>query len=663
MKSSMTLNLNANRWLKPILWVGLAVAVIFVWLHIAGAVVLAGVGRDFNKVNALTFIQYAVYYGGQKHIENWLWSGAGLGTAALILPLAFFFKPEKRSLHGDARFASSREIRKAGLLGTKGIIVGKKGSDYLMFDGAQHVLLSAPTRSGKGVSVVIPNLLTWPESCVVLDIKRENWDITSGYRRKYGQRCYLFNPGASDGRTHRYNPLGYISEDPGKRIDDIQKIANMVFPDLQGTDPIWTATPRSLFLGVVLLLLESLGKPVTLGQVLRETLTDGDGKDYFDKAIRDRREAGRGLSGACIRGLQSYTSIASENTRSGIMTSFRSRLELWMNPAIDAATSDNDFDLRQLRKRKMSVFIGITPDNLERMAPLINLFFQQLVDLNTRELPSQNPELKFTCLLLMDEFTSMGKVNILSKGISFIAGYGLRMMPIIQSPAQLTDVYGREAAETFRTNHALNIVFPPKASETETARDISEWLGYTTTKSASKSRNTEIFKKRNSSESVSDQRRALLLPQEITSLGQETELIVLENVLPIQAKKVKYFADAKFMDRLKDVSPSLNAIGSRIPTKQEMDDAMRAGELAAPVPLLNIEHYQDIIASAEGAIERVGKDSVRTRAFVPDDYPKIAEIDFALNLSRIKAPPVGERTIDKLQEFADQLSREQGFLI
>ena len=584
----MTLNLSAHKWFKPALWVFVSIVIALVWLHLAGAVVLAGVGRDYNKVNALTFIQYAVHFGEQKRINAWLWSGAGFSTVALLLPLALFLTPTRRSLHGDARFASTREIRKAGLTGKRGIIVGKRGSEYLMFDGSQHVLLSAPTRSGKGVSVVIPNLLTWPESCVVLDIKRENWDITSGYRRKYGQRCYLFNPGASDGRTHRYNPLGYISEDPGKRIDDIQKIANMIFPDVQGTDPIWTATPRSLFLGVVLFLLESPGKPVTLGQVLRETLTDGDGKDYFDKAAKDRRDCGNGLSGACVRGLQSYTSIASENTRSGIMTSFRSRLELWMNPAIDAATSENDFDLRDLRKRKMSIFIGITPDNLERMAPLINLFFQQLVDLNTRELPSQNPDLKYTCLLLMDEFTSMGKVNILSKGISFIAGYGLRMMPIIQSPAQLTDVYGREAAETFRTNHALNIVFPPKASETESARDISEWLGYTTTKSASKSRNTEIFKRRNSSESVSDQRRALLLPQEITSLGEEAELIVLENVLPIQAKKVRYFADAKFMDRLKEVSPSLSAIGERLPTKKEMDDAMRAGELAAPVPLLSI---------------------------------------------------------------------------
>lgn len=663
MKSSMTLNLNDNKWLKPILWAALAVAVILVWLLIAGAVVLAGVGRDFNKVNALTFIQYAVYYGEQKHIGNWLWSGAGLGTAAIVLPLVLFFKPEKRSLHGDARFASSREIRKAGLLGKRGIIVGKKGSEYLMFDGAQHVLLSAPTRSGKGVSVVIPNLLTWPESCVVLDIKRENWDITSGYRRKYGQRCYLFNPGASDGRTHRYNPLGYISEDPGRRIDDIQKIANMVFPDLQGTDPIWTATPRSLFLGVVLLLLESPGKPVTLGQVLRETLTDGDGKDYFDKAIRDRRESGRGLSGACIRGLQSYTSIASENTRSGIMTSFRSRLELWMNPAIDAATSDNDFDLRELRKRKMSVFIGITPDNLERMQPLINLFFQQLIDLNTRELPQQNPDLKYTCLLLMDEFTAMGKVNILSKGISFIAGYGLRMMPIIQSPAQLVEVYGKDAAQTFQTNHALNIVFPPKASETSVARDISEWLGYTTVKSASKSRNTEIFRRKNHSENVSDQRRALLLPQEITSLGQDAELVVLENVLPIQATKVRYFTDAKFMDRLKDVSPSLSAIGKRLPTQKELNEALRNGELAAPVPILDVESYQDSISAAEGSIEMVERPKPSTRPFVPEDYPRISEINFALNFDKIKAPPEGERTIEKLHEFADAACKEVGFIL
>ena len=659
----MTLNLNEHKWLKPALFGALLVGAVLAWLHLAGAVVLAGIGRDYNAATPMTYIQYAAHFGGHKRIGMWLWVGAAVSTVALLAPLFLFMRPSKRSLHGDARFASASEIKKAGLVDGKGIIVGKKGADYLMFDGPQHVLVSAPTRSGKGVSVVIPNLLTWPQSVVGLDIKRENWDLTSGYRSKYGQRCYLFNPGAADGRTHRYNPLGYISDEPGKRIDDVQKIANMIFPDLQGTDPIWTATPRSLFLGVVLYLLESPGKPVTLGQVLRETLTDGDGKDYFDKAITSRRESGFPLSGACVRGLQSYTSIASDNTRSGIMTSFRSRLELWMNPAIDAATSTNDFDLRDLRKKKMSVFIGITPDNLERMQPLINLFFQQLIDLNTRELPQQNPDLKYTCLLLMDEFTAMGKVNILSKGISFIAGYGLRMMPIIQSPAQLVEVYGKDAAQTFQTNHALNIVFPPKASETAVARDISEWLGYTTVKSASKSKNTEIFRRKNHSENVSDQRRALLLPQEITALGQDAELVVLENVLPIQAKKVRYFADAKFMDRLKDVSPSLSALGKRLPTQKELSEAMRTGELAAPVPFLDVESYQDSISAAEGSIEMVEKPKPSTRPFVPEDYPRIAEINFALNFEKIKAPPEGERTIEKLHEFADAACKEVGFIL
>ena len=214
-------------------------------------------------------------------------------------------------------------------------------------------------------------------------------------------------------------------------IDDVQKIGNMLFPDQQGTDPIWTATPRALFLGLVLFLAETPGKLVTIGQVLRESLADGDGAAYLAKIINDRAAENKPLSNACVMALNSYISITSENTRSGVMTSFRSRLELWMNPLVDAATSANDFDLRDLRKRRMTIYLGVTPDNLDRMAPLLNLFFQQLIDLNTRELPERNPDLKYQCLLLPDEFTAMGKIQVLSKGISYIAGYGLRMLSLI----------------------------------------------------------------------------------------------------------------------------------------------------------------------------------------------------------------------------------------
>jgi type IV secretion system protein VirD4 len=136
-----------------------------------------------------------------------------ISLALICAPLLLFFAKKPRPLHGDAKFATNAQVKKAGLLADRGIIVGKRGTEYLVFGGQQHVLMSAPTRSGKGVGVVIPNLLNWPDSVVVLDIKQENWNLTAGFRAEHGQACYLFNPAAEDRRTHCYNPLDYISKD------------------------------------------------------------------------------------------------------------------------------------------------------------------------------------------------------------------------------------------------------------------------------------------------------------------------------------------------------------------------------------------------------------------------------------------------------------------
>ena len=625
----------------------LIVALVCLWAYLAGGIFLVAFGHPFDHATPLTLYQYWYHYGTAPQVQNWLWIASGVAGAAIVVPAAMLYSPARRSLFGDARFATRGEIRKAGLLGDKGIIVGKMGKKYLLFDGLQHAIISAPTRSGKGVGIVIPNLLNWPDSVVVLDIKQENWDITSGYRRKYGQACYLFNPAATDYRTHRYNPLAYISSDPNFRIDDVQKIAGMLFPDQAGTDIIWTATPRSLFLGIVLYLAETPDKPLTLGQVLRETLMDGDGSAYFARIIRDRAAGGNPLSAVCVRALNSYISISSDKTRAGVMASLRSRLELWMNPLVDAATSANDFDLRDVRKRRMSIYLGVTPDNLERMAPLLNLFFQQLIDLNTRERPNQNPAIQHQCLLLMDEFTAIGKIGILSKGISYIAGYWLRMMPIIQSPSQLVEVYGQDAAQNFTTNHALNIIYPPKASETVAARDISEWLGYQTVKGRSESRGKGLFTKKSKSENVSDQRRALLLPQEITGLGQERELLVLENVPPILAKKVRYFEDPVFVERLREVSPQLAKLQSAMPNQAQLDQAIESGELGAPVPKLDLAAYQHEIG---GALAAKGK------AVIPEDLPQQAKrrlAEFSVGLTPV-APALD---VAALKAHAEDLER------
>lgn len=661
----------ARPWGIPVLLVAL-LSLIAAALNVAGAIFLLKFGKNPSDATPLTLYQYWAYYGGDANVILWIKIALGATAAMILLPFLILLSPNKKKLFGEARFAKLAEIRKAGLLGDQGIIVGRFGGRYLMFGGQQHAIISAPTRSGKGVGIVIPNLLNWPDSVVVLDIKQENWDITSGFRRKYGQECFLFNPAATDYRTHRYNPLAYVSQDPNFRIDDVQKIANMLFPDQPGTDVIWTATPRSLFLGVVLFLAETPGKPLTLGQVVRETLVEGDGAEYFARVINERAAAGKPFSGACIRALNSYISITAENTRAGVMTSFRSRLELWMNPLVDAATSENDFDLRDVRKKRMSIYLGVTPDNLERMAPLLNLFFQQLIDLNTRELPSQNRALKHSCLLLMDEFTAIGKIGVLSKGISYIAGYNLRMLPIIQSPTQLVEVYGQEVAQTFTTNHALNIVFPPKASETQTARDISEWLGYETVQGVSLTKSRSVFKRSHADQNlqISDQQRALLLPQEITSLGEGKELVIMENVRPILAEKVVYYRDAEFIDRLRGVSESLRALGAKSPSRRQMDEAIRNGELAARVPTIDLDAHHRATAMESPvtvtAPSKAGKKTVTStirRDVTADDIANLANMkpgDFAVDFSSVKKPPPGEMDEAALKAYADDLCRLMG---
>jgi len=646
---------------------------IVLWLYISGAIFLGTQNLDPNQASLLTLYQYWYYYRSDTNVSPWLYGAAGIGLLPVLLPAAFMVKPKKPGQFGDAKFASRTDIKKAGLLGHEGLIVGKLGSKYLMFGGQQHAIISAPTRSGKGVGIVIPNLLNWPESLVVLDIKQENWDITSGFRKRHGQACYLFNPAAADYRTHRYNPLAYISDDANFRINDVQKIANMLFPDVDGVDLIWTATPRTLFLGLVLLLVETPGKPVTLGQVVRETLVEGDGAKYFARMVNERAEAGNPYSDACIRAINSYTSITADNTRTGVIASFRSRLEIWLNPFVDAATAANDFDLRELRKKRISVYLGITPDNLERMAPLVNLFFQQAIDLNTRELPAQDKSLKYTCLLLMDEFTAIGEISVLNKGISYIAGYNLRMLPIIQSPSQLVDVYGEEGAKTFTTNHALNIVYPPKASDSQAAKDISEWLGNQTIRGVSVTKSKSILKRNSADQNlqISDQQRALLLPQEITSLKQGKELVIMENTPPILANKVVYFKDKVFIDRLKLISKSLRKLGKAPPTRKQLEHAIQSGELAAPVPKIDLTAHQKSIQNEVPLTVSVPQQpGMRPmppkREITADDIANIDSLkleDFNVDFSKIKKPAPGETDEAVLKAYADELCRAMGMIV
>ena len=203
--------------------------------------------------------------------------------------------------------------------------------------------------------------------------------------------------------------------------------------------------------------------------------------------------------------------------------------------------------LEDLRRRRMTIYVGIQPGKLAESRLIVNLFFSQLINVNTRVLPQNDPSLRHQCLLLMDEFTSIGRVDILSRAVAYMAGYNLRLLPIIQSMAQLDAVYGKELSRTILTNHALQIVYAPR--EQQDANDYSEMLGYRTIKRRARTRS------HGGARSVSDnevlERRALMLPQELKAMGPEKQILLYEGLAhPVLCRKIRYYNERYFTRRL-----------------------------------------------------------------------------------------------------------------
>ena len=380
----------------------------------------------------------------------------------------------------------------------------------------------------------------------VSDIKGENWMRTAGYRARHGQEVHLFDPLSEDERSARWNPLAYVSDVPYRCIDDLQRIATMLYPDPLGADPFWTSSARSLFLGIALYLFETEGSTRTIGEILRQGMaSDAEGfQKHWKRVIDSCERAGFPLSQEAIQTLYDVIDLAPV-TASSIRKTFTSRLDLWLNPLIDAATSANDFDFRELRKRPISIYARINPDNVARLQPLLNLFFQQAIGLQTRELPENNPKLKHQLLLVLDEFAALGRIPVIANSTAFLPGYNVRALVIVQSHSQLVEKYGPDGAKSIRKMLAARIVFAPK--EFDDAEAISKELGTTTVRQKSVSR--PMWGTRTPTVSVSEQPRRLLLPQEIKELGADRMILFYEGLRPVLARRITYWRDPVFAKR------------------------------------------------------------------------------------------------------------------
>ncbi len=554
-------------------------------LYVSGALFLVLNKADPRQARFASIVDYWHFYADdaplrKKLIVSIVVSGIGL---LVVVPGALISAARpRRALHGDARFANTAEIARAGLLGSgdkaprPAILIGRYKGRFLSLPGQLSVMLSAPTRSGKGVGVVIPNLLNWPDSVVVLDVKGENYDITAGFRAAHGHAVYAFSPFDAGARSHRWNPLSAVRTSPLHRVGDLLAIGQVFFPnDVAGTssEAFFNDQARNLFLGLGLVLLETPGLPRTIGELLRQSSGKGRSlKDHLTALIAERNNApsapsasgsrevapaGSGLSplsDECVDALQRLLSN-SDNTLSSVVATFNAPLTIFADAIVDAATSADDFLLDDVRRRPISIYVRIPPNRLASARPLLNLFFSQLVNLNTRQLSEQDPSLTRQCLLVDDEFAAMGRVSVITMSAAFLAGYNLRLLTVVQAMSQLDAIYGDKDARTFATNHGLQILFAPR--EQRDADEYSAMLGQFTERATSHGRSRSFSQHGHSSVSTSDsqQRRALLLPQEFKELGAERLVAIVENCKPILAQKIRYHRDKVFTARLRRPPP------------------------------------------------------------------------------------------------------------
>lgn len=577
-----------------------------------------------------------------------------VASVILFNGLAFLIQylPKKQKLHGDAKFANSADVKKMGLYVDKGIIVGKYNNKLLRFGGSQFVSLGAPTRTGKGVGIVIPNLMDWQESCVVQDIKQECFNFASKYRKdKLNNEVYLFNP--FDKRTHRYNPLAYVDLNGSNGDAELTDLANIIYPlpnDENGK--FFALQAQNLFMGLCYLCNDLLTTTTGLNFLRTYSLkcsfdlagllelsegfifeyehityiTNPNNKnkpiekkekcevsnfdetwEFLKKLDKQAKDQNRiFLSSKAMDRMNAYYSITAENTRSSILGSFNAPLGMFRGDNMRLATNGNDFDFRDLRKKKMTIFIGITPDQLANAKQILNLFWQQLILVNTKELPQDNAQLKHKVMLLMDEFTASGYLSTYLKGISFIAGYGLRSVMIYQSNSQLEtpepNGYGRDGAKTLLTNHACQIFYTPR--EMEDAEKLSKILGNTTIKNRSRN----LGKGGGGSES--DTQRPLMLPQELLTLKAEKEILKIDNNKPILANKAYYYNDQYFIDKFKEISPTFANICDKNKNKLEQEDwetMLQSQETKIEIPVQSFEKFEVELQDRYKKYEEIAK--------------------------------------------------------
>ena len=470
---------------------------------------------------------------------------------------------KKLTTFGSSRWSDDKDMKRAGLFGRDGVFIGRTKDEYLRHDGPEHVMTFAPTRSGKGVGLVIPTLLSWPHSSVVHDIKGENWQITSGWRSTFSH-CLMFDP--TNPASAKYNPLLEVRKGRNE-VRDVQNIADILV-DPEGAlerRSHWEKTGHALLVGAILHVLyaeeeKTLSRVATFlsdpARPFEATLTAMMSTNHLGCGDAATPEVHPVVAQAARELLNK-----SVNERSGVLSTAMSFLGLYRDPTVAEVTSQCDWRIEDLvdAEKPVSLYLVVPPSDISRTKPLVRLILNQIGRRLTEKLEGDvDGNARRQVLLMLDEFPALGRLDFFERALAFMAGYGLRAFLIAQSLNQIEKAYGPN--NSILDNCHVRIAFA--TNDERTAKRVSDALGSATEMRAMRNYAGHRLAPWLSHVMVSRQEtaRQLLTPGEVMQLPADEEVVLISGTPPIRANKIRFYQDKNFKDRVSS-PPALNGPG------------------------------------------------------------------------------------------------------
>ena len=548
-------------------------------------------------------------------------ASGGFIAVALAITLSILRARESKNVetYGSARWASNEEIRKAELLGPDGVILGCHAEHYLRHDGPEHVLCFAPTRSGKGVGLVVPTLLTWPGSSIVHDIKGENWTLTAGFRSRFG-RVLKFDP--TDALSAAYNPLLEVRRGD-KEVRDVQNIADILVDPEGALDRRnhWEKTSHSLLVGAILHVLYA-EPDKTLAGVANFLSDPKRPVEATLRAMMSTPHLGEGGVHPVVASAARELLNKSDNERSGVLSTAMSFLGLYRDPVVAKVTDRCDWRIAELIEERapVSLYLVVPPSDINRTKPLIRLILNQIGRRLTEELNARGR--RHRLLLMLDEFPALGRLDFFESALAFMAGYGIKSFLIAQSLNQIEKAYG--ANNSVLDNCHVRVAFA--TNDERTAKRVSDALG-----TATELRDSTNYAGHRLSPwlghlmvSRQETARPLLTPGEVMQLPPADELLLVSGVHPIRARKARYYEDRRLSERI--LPPPI--LGQHIGKGTDMTaDDWRALPLPMDGAEQRAESRQAVDVDPANAGIRREPELPEHEEIVPSDRPADREFD------------------------------------